>query len=56
MQSNEKIKNEFNKGKQRYIYKNPAFNYTRTKYGYLHSVKHKMLRYYFEEIGLRRAK
>lgn len=54
MRSNERVKNGFNKGKQRYIYKNREFNYTRTKYVYPHFVRSKALRYYFEEIGFRR--
>ena len=41
-----KVKNKFNRAKQRYLCKVCAFNYTSTKNGYLASVRCKALQYY----------
>lgn len=40
-----KLKNEFNRGKQRYLYKNCWCNYIGTKSGYPDSVKQEAIRY-----------
>ena len=50
----EKIKNGFNRGKQRYLCKNCGCNYTGTKNGYPDSVKQEAIKYYMEGIGFRR--
>ena len=51
----EKVKNGFNRGKQRYLCKNCGCNYTGTKNGYLDSVKQEAMKYYYMEgIGFRR--
>ena len=44
----EKVKNGFNRGKQRYLCKNCGCNYTGTKNGYSESVKQKAIKYYME--------
>ena len=50
----EKVKNGFNRGKQRYKCKNCGCNYTGTKNGYPDEVKQEAIRYYLEGIGFRR--
>ena len=50
----EKVKNGFNRGKQRYLCKNCGCNYTGTKNGYPDSVKQEAIKYYMEGIGFRR--
>ena len=44
-----KVKNGLNRGKQRYLCKDCAFNYTGTKNGYPDSVKCKSIWYYLEK-------
>ena len=46
-----KVKNGFNREKQRYLCKDCIFKYTGTKNGYSKSVQHKDLRYNLEEVG-----
>ena len=50
----EKVKNGFNRGKQRYKCKNCGCNYTGRKNGYPDEVKQEAIRYYLEGIGFRR--
>ena len=51
--SKEKVKNGYNKGKQRYLWKECGRNYTWTKNGYLERTKRKALKYYTEGLGFR---
>ena len=44
----EKVKNGFNRGKQRYLCKNCGCNYTGTKNGYSEAVKQEAIKYYME--------
>ena len=50
----EKVKNGFNRGKQRYLCKNCGCNYTGTKNGYSEAVKQEAIKYYMEGMGFRR--
>ena len=50
----EKVKNGFNRGKQRYKCKNCGCNYTGTKHGYSNEIKQEAKRYYLEGMGFRR--
>ena len=50
----EKVKNGFNRGKQRYKCKNCGCNYTGTKHGYSNEIKQEAIRYYLEGMGFRR--
>ena len=50
----EKVKNGFNRGKQRYLCKNCGCNYTGTKNGYSEAVKQEAIKYYMERMGFRR--
>ena len=50
----EKIKNWFNRGKQKYKCKNCGCNYTGTKNGYPDEIKQETIKYYLEGIGFRR--
>ena len=49
----EKVKNGYNKGKQRYLCKECGRNYTGTKNGYPESTKREALKYYMEGLGFR---
>ena len=49
--SKEKVKNGYNKGKQRYLCKKCGRNYTGTKNGHPESTKREALRYYTEGLG-----
>ena len=51
--SKEKVKNGYNRGKQRYLCKECGRNYTGTKNGYPESAKRKELKYYMEGLGFR---
>ena len=51
--SKEKVKNGYNRGKQRYLCKECGRNYTGTKNGYPESTKREALRYYTEGMGFR---
>ena len=50
-----KVKDRFNREKQRCLCKGCVFNYKVTKNGYPGSVKRKALRHYFLGIGFRRT-
>ena len=51
--SKEKVKNGYNRGKQRYLCKECGRNYIGTKNGYPESTKREALRYYTEGLGFR---
>ena len=51
--SKEKVKNGYNRGKQRYLCKECGRNYTGTKNGYPESTKREALKYYTEGMGFR---
>ena len=51
--SKEKVKNGYNRGKQRYLCKECGRNYTGTKNGYPESTKREALIYYTEGLGFR---
>ena len=48
----EKVKNGYNRGKQRYLCKNCGCNYTGTKNGYSEAVKQEAIKYYMEGVLL----
>ena len=48
--SKEKVKNGYNKGKQRYLCKECGRNYTGTKNGYPESTKREGLKYYIGDL------
>ena len=50
----EKVKNGFHRGKQRYKCKHCGCNYTGTKNGYPEHVRRQAIRYYLEGNGFRR--
>ena len=54
MYKRKKVKNGFNRGKQRYKWKNCGCNYTGTKNGYPDEVKQEVIKYYLEGLGYRR--
>ena len=45
-----KVKNGYDKGKQRYVCKECGRNYTGTKNGYPESTKREGLKYYIEDL------
>ena len=48
----EKVKNGFNRGKQRYKRKNCGCNYPGTKHGYSNEIKQEAIRHYLEGMGV----
>ena len=50
----EKVKNGFNRWKQRYKCKNCGCNYSGTNHGYSNEIKQEARRYYLEGMGFRR--